>query len=428
MTFLENLEETFGKIEAEKLLSSLDLPPLHALILDEKKMKKEDFLSLFPLLKNHPIIPNAFLYEKEIYDFGKLPFYQAGLYSIQEPAAMLPGFYLPVSEGDHVLDLCAAPGGKSIELALRLNGSGVLLSNDLSYPRAKDLSSNIERMGLGNVVVSCSDFSKCHHRYQESFDSILLDAPCSGSAMFRKNELAKVDWSYEKVLRQQKIQKELIEYCYSMLAPNGYLLYSTCSFSKEENEDVIIPFLEGHLDLELVELEDHPSFYHSPSLKEAVYLLPHLFLGEGQFFCLLHKKGSKIPHPAKHLKEKKYEPFLRKYGLEDRSSEIFHGTLYSLSESFPVKGLNILRYGVPLLEVEDKKEEPSHHLSHYLDHRFSLPLSEKQMKDYLEGLSFPYEAEDGWYPVSYLGVNLGFAKIAKKILKNHYPKGLRSKG
>ena len=227
MTFEENLRLSLPEEDVSSLLQALEQEPTHALILNESKISRKDFLKAFPNVKQHPLIPNAFLFDKEEYRFGKYVAYQAGAYSIQEPAAMLPGYFLPVEKGDHVLDLCAAPGGKSIEIALRLEGSGVLLANDLSYKRARELSRNIERMGLGNVVVSSNDFCQIGNAYDSYFDAILLDAPCSGSAMFRKNDLAKEDWSYEKVLHQAKIQSELIERAYTLST-----FYSTLEHSQ----------------------------------------------------------------------------------------------------------------------------------------------------------------------------------------------------
>lgn len=396
----------------------------HALLLNKNKISSEEFVSLFPGLTPHPFIDNAFLYDKETYDFGKSILYDLGAYSIQDASSMVSPYALNVNGEDRVLDMCAAPGGKSIFLSLAMDGNGVLLSNDLSYPRAKDLSSNIERMGLGNVIVASDDFSLKAGLFQNQFSAILLDAPCSGSSMFRKNSQAKQEWSVKKVASCASIQRQLLDDAAYMLAPGGRMVYSTCSFSYEENEGQILEFLSRHEEMEPLFIEERKGFYHPATLPQAIYLFPDLFPGEGQFLCLLRKKGDKAPLSWPPIRKEKamasYEDF---YGLSDRDNVSINGDLYSLSKRFDTKSLHILRYGLKVSEPPYR--DPAQALAHYLNEGHQYPLTKKQATAYCKGETFPLALEDGYYLGSYEKMGIGFFKMAKGKMKNHYPKGCR---
>ena len=428
MEFKEHLLAHLPEKEVESLLLSLERERVYALLLNTKKMSDETFLSLFPNVRKHPFVPHAYLYEKQEYEFGKSVFYDAGCYSIQDPAAMMAVYFLSPKEGETVLDLCAAPGGKSIALSFAIGDSGVLIANDLSYPRAKDLSQNVERMGLGNVIVTCNDFSKIYTHYLERFSSIMLDAPCSGSAMFRKNDLAKEDWRYEKVLSCSSRQKELLEMAYQMLSPGGKLLYSTCSFSYEEDEEPLLELKKNHPELEFVPLLKDERFYSHPDLKEGIRLLPNRFEGEGQFIALLKKPGEVEIHHEKAGKPlKQFLKELEAYGLEERDNLILHDGIESLPRSFDIRPLNVLRYGVRAFDFKEKLVLPAHHLAHYLDAKESISLNEEELAKYIGGETLNLKAKDGWNVVSFQGANLGWVKAKNNVAKNHYPKGLRRK-
>ncbi|MBP5092277.1 MAG: hypothetical protein J6328_06990 [Bacilli bacterium] len=425
MDFKEHLKRYLSTDEINKLLNSLEDRSVHCLLLNTNKMNEEIFLSFFPNIRPHPFVKHAFLYDKNTYEFGKDPLYDLGVYSIQDPSSMMVAYFLNPKPGDRVLDLCAAPGGKTIGASLLMEDKGLIVSNDLSYARAKDLSQNIERMGLGNTLVCSNDFSKVYTDFRAYFDKIILDAPCSGSAMFRKNDLAKSDWTYEKVKAQEEVQSQLIELAYFMLKEGGVISYSTCSFSYEENEEIMLSFKAKHPEISFVKLEDHPSFYHDPSLPEGVHFFPHLFEGEGQYICLIKKPGLASSASGENKTPKAYADFYKAYGLDGRSNEIFHDSGYSLSEKVNTKRLNLLRYGVHCFDIKEKRIEPAHHLAHYLKAESSIPLNKEQAERYLRGESFPLKGENGFQVVSYLGITIGFVKIVGGMAKNHYPKGLR---
>ncbi len=411
--------------EAENLVSAIEKGSLtHGLILNTKKMSDEEFLSRFPNVRKHPFVEHAYLYDKSEYEFGKSMLYENGVYSIQDPAAMMPVYFLHPEEDDIILDICAAPGGKSIGASLSMNDKGCIVSNDISYPRAKAMSQNVERMGRGDIIVASNDFVFSHIHFKDTFDRIIVDAPCSGSAMMRKNEMAKKEWSYNKVKTNSKRQIELLELAYGMLKPGGCISYSTCSFNIEENDNIIISMKNRHPEIELVDLPSDPSFYRTKEVPEAVHLFPSRFEGEGQFVCLFKKPGELVKSKREVREYPRYKDFLAKYNLSDRSNEEMRHKFYSLYQHFDASHLNVLRYGVKLFEMRDIFI-PDHHLAHFLSSDYSIELSLEDAKKYVHGDSFPLDRSDGFYIVSYDKRNLGYVKVSQGTAKNHYPKGLR---
>ena len=401
----------------------------HCLILNPKKLSENEFVSHFPNVTPHPFVPGAYSYKKEEYGFGKSILYDCGCFSIEDAAAMMPVYFLNPKAGETIYDMCAAPGGKSLACSIFMNDEGSLIANDVSFPRAHDLSQNVERMGRGNMVVTSNDVSFTHESYPNVFDKILVDAPCSGSAMFRKNPAVLDDWSERKVLANHAKQVQLLHYAYEMLKPGGTIVYSTCSFSYEENEGTLLEFKRTHRDAEFVPLPENDMFYHPSDVKEAVYLFPHRFPGEGQFVALIHKPGELLASERKVIPlppYSKYRQFITDYGLEGRSNEFHRDKFYSLERNFDVSHMNILRYGVKLLEMRSSNIYiPDHHLAAYLGSEYSIPVSDEEAAAYIQGLTFPMNRMDNFMIISYMGLNLGFVKVAKGIAKNHYPKGLR---
>ena len=425
MDFRTNLIEHLPENEVDGLINAIENGKVtHALILNDKKMSDEEFVSRFPHVRKHKFVEHAYYYDKDEYEFGKNLLYDDGVFSIEDASAMMVNYFLKPETDDIVLDVCAAPGGKSIGASLMMKDEGIIVSNDISYPRAKAMSQNVERMGRGNIIVASNDFIFSHVHFANTFDKIILDAPCSGSAMMRKNALAKSDWKYEKVKSNSRKQLELLDLAYGMLKEGGTLSYSTCSFSFEEDENVILLFKKMHPEIEIVDLPQDDSFVRSKELPQAVRLHPNHFEGEGQFICLFKKPGALVKTKKEIISNQRYKNFIDQYGLQDRSNEMMRNKFYSLSQHFDVSHLNILRYGVKLFEMRNIYI-PDHHLTHFLSPSYSIPISYEEAKAYIHGDTFPLERPDNFYIVSYDNQNLGYVKVTQGVAKNHYPKGLR---
>ncbi|MCC8138238.1 MAG: RsmB/NOP family class I SAM-dependent RNA methyltransferase [Clostridiales bacterium] len=327
--FLARMEALLGD-EFPAFLQSFEEPRRYGLRVNTLKISVEEFQRIAPFhLTPIPWIDNGFFYEKED-AVSRHPFYYAGLYYLQEPSAMTPAQLLPVTPGERVLDLCAAPGGKATALAAKLQGQGLLVANDISASRAKALLKNLELFGVTNALVTNTAPNLLAAHFPETFDKILVDAPCSGEGMFRKDAASAAAWSLKKVSDCAGIQKEIVSSAVSMLRPGGMMLYSTCTFSPEEDEQVIAHLLKHHPEMQLLELpmaegfapgrddvlsEDwlrrgersaenqaaaclsggNPSAEHPvpdlPGLSRCVRIFPHKMPGEGHFMALLRKRG-----------------------------------------------------------------------------------------------------------------------------------------
>ena len=417
MDFKEHLKKYLSDEEIDNLISSFSLKENKGFYLNEKKMSKETLLKLFPNVKAHPIVPNGYLFDQDEYKLGKLIYHELGAYYIQDPSAMLVAHYLEPKQNQMILDMCAAPGGKSVMTSLLMNDSGLLLANDLSTSRANILLQNVERMGLGNVVVTSYDLNKFKNELKGQFDGIILDAPCSGSGMFRKMNEMKEDWTYEKVLKNAKIQKDLILLAYSFLKEGGTLMYSTCSYSYEEDEEVIEHLLSNS-DAKLEYIEDFVGFYRSKKYKETIHLFPSKFVGEGHYIAKIKKPGK--------LNENEMEKveLSLKENSKGNSKVINH---FILNQKLNEKILKFaLRPGLFLGSEIGDKFIPSHHYSHYVDSIESIELDKNEAIHFIKGESLiKNNLETGYQFVSYLGMNIGVAHIVGSTLKNLYPKGLR---
>ncbi len=433
--------------EWDSFFQGYDAVEYHGLRINPLKVKKEDSLlkdtfSLSPI----PWAETGFYYEDSERP-GKHPFHEAGLYYIQEPSAMAPVEYLQVEPGQRVLDLCAAPGGKSTQIAGKLQGSGLLITNEVHPARAKILSENIERLGIRNAIVTNEDAGTLHQHFPGFFHRILVDAPCSGEGMFRKNEEATAQWNEENVLLCADRQKEILEHAAAMLLPGGRMCYSTCTFSPEENEQVISHFLAAHPEFHLVDAEKvggmaagRPEWStdNNVELTKTIRLWPHLLKGEGHYLAVLEKDGlCPITEVAKNYPKfpKEWEDFSQSF-LTPAGNEMLTGKvllnkdqLYLLPEESPsLAGLKVLRPGLHLGTIKKGRFEPAHALalslsSEEVTRKTNLTIEEA--KSYLQGLTFPAEGEKGFHLITVEGYSLGFGKLAGNIMKNHYPKGLR---
>lgn len=419
MDFKTHIIENYGEEFYNRLATNLKDEEKNAGLLNEEKMSFDDLKNTFKNIVRHPFINNAFLYKKDEYALGKSWHHNAGVYYLQDPSAMMVAHLLDLTPNDIVLDMCAAPGGKTIQASLKMQNEGLIIANDISYSRSLILSQNVERMGRKNTIVTNVD-GKDFKKYKNTFTKIILDAPCSGSGMFRKNAEMYKDWSYEKVLKCAQIQKELILLAYDLLTDGGVLSYSTCSYSPQENEE-IIQYLLDNTDGEILPINIQGC---ESKLKGAKLFTSDEF-GEGQFICQIKKPGTQKTNNFKIKNEKKYVEIIEHYSLKGQTRCI-NNELFLITLPLNIDKIKIIRYGLKIGSFLKEKLIPDHHLSHYLDNKKSLPLTEEEMKKYLAGETLnKANIPNGYHIVSYQGVNLGLVKSCDGLLKNHYPKGLR---
>ena len=458
--FEKKMKDLLGTDGYQDYLNCFDNPRHYGLRVNTAKISVEDFLKIAPWpLQPIPWISNGFYYDGEHCQPAKHPYYFAGLYYLQEPSAMTPANRLPITPGDKVLDVCAAPGGKATELGAKLQGKGVLVANDLSNSRAKGLLKNIELMGTGNVLVLSEEPGKLIRYFPEYFDKILIDAPCSGEGMFRKDRKMIRAWEEHGPEFFSKIQRSIITQAALMLKPGGMLLYSTCTFSPEENEQTIEYLLREYPEFELCEIAGYDGFSQGipsavePSderLLQTVRIFPHLMDGEGHFLALLKKCGPDTPG-AEEGTAAEYPPAGRKKPLPDELTEflalisrefapermdIRADKVYYMPEDLPLlNGVRFLRTGLLLGELKKKRFEPSQALAMNLKKNeykkcIDLPVSDGRVIKYLKGETLDVSdlaapTEKGWYLFCVDGYPLGFGKLAGQTLKNKYLPGWR---
>lgn len=414
--------------------------------------RKKSVLDEFSCSKSVPWAEDGYYYEPEQRP-GKHPYHEMGLYYIQEPSAMSAAAMLSPKPGLRILDLCAAPGGKSTQLASYLSQEGLLVANEINAARAKILSLNIERMGIKNAIVTNEESGRLALRFPAFFHGILVDAPCSGEGMFRKNPEAIEEWSPQNVANCALRQSEILDNAATMLLPGGTLVYSTCTFAKEENEDTIVSFLDRHPEFELMDY-DAPWFEGArDNLKGAYRLWPHKLHGEGHFAAILKKSGVLDLEDA-HTKESKeknkalskdkqklLEEFVNGALDAKMANEIIGGKLscfgeqlYLLPKGAPsLNGIRVLRSGLHIGEFKKNRFEPSHALalalnSSQVKSSVSVELEDPRCLAYFRGEAINISDlgnVKGWTLMCINDFSAGWGKANAGTLKNHYPKGLR---
>ena len=332
--------------------------------------------------------------------------------------------------GEKVCDLCAAPGGKTTQIAGRMAGKGFLLCNEINPKRAKILSRNVERMGVGNALVTNEHPARLAEAYEGFFDRVLIDAPCSGEGMFRKEEAAVTDWSQETVEMCARRQAEILDSGARLVRPGGRLVYSTCTFAPEENEMTIAAFLDRHPEFSAEPVE---APWFEPAGRGQFRMLPHKLLGEGHFGAVLRKNGGEetevVPEKPQKL-PKAWDDFAKELGicLEAGKAVQFGQSLFWAPEEMPaLRGIKVLRPGLEMGQLKKDRFEPAHALALWLkDAKKCQNLEEnsKELQQYMHG-DVVLSAQKGWCLVTVDGYSLGWGKGDGKVLKNHYPKGLR---
>ncbi len=370
---------------------------------------------------------------------GKSPEHVTGLVYSQEPAAQIVGQVASPQKGMKVLDLAAAPGGKSTHLLSYLENTGLLVSNEISSKRAKILVENIERFGARNVVVTNESAERLAKVFSAYFDMIVLDAPCSGEGMFRKDPAAIDYWDASYPAQCAQLQREILASAMDMLAPAGQLIYSTCTWSPEENEEIVSWLLENY-DLELVPIDKINGMVDGIGYPETARMYPQHFKGEGQFvakFRSLAEASNRTVKPGKTNLNKEQSQLWQDFCKENLQTsfdgflQVFGDQLYLLPHGLPdLSTLRIARNGLHLGTFKKKRFEPSFALGLTLTSNEvvrRVEISEADFIQYAAGntVSVPLDLPNGWYQVAIKGNGLGFAKVVSGVLKNNFPKGLR---
>lgn len=427
--------------------AALNLPPVKAFRVNTSKISVADFEKINPFgNKKIPYVNGGYYLE---YDkVGNHPFHHAGMIYVQEPAAMAPAECIDIHPDSCVLDTCAAPGGKSTQLKNKLASGGTLVSNEIIPSRCKILTGNVERLGLKNCITTCLDTSRLAELFPNTFDVVMVDAPCSGEGMFRKEPVAVDEWSPENVEKCTVRQTEILENAVKCLASGGTIVYATCTFSLEENEMVIDRFLQSHPEFEIVPVKEEVAkatsngiFFDGCKCRNIEYarrFYPHKNSGEGQFMAVLHHKGETVrkKFTSNVIKSKMptaltdfLNDVLTDYCLPDLDfygeTPIFYGG------DVKVKKGDAFACGVTVGEIKKNYVLPHHQFfSAYgngFKRKIELPPDSELLKKYLHGEEIPASCENGWAAVTACGVSVGGAKVVNGTAKNHYPKGLRIK-
>ena len=423
--FLERMKAQLGE-EYPAFLESLERP--RAVALRYNPLKGEQPKLPF-VLEQVPWEPRGYYYDPEARP-GLHPYHEAGVYYLQEASAMAPVTLLDPQPGEWVCDLCAAPGGKSTQIAGRMGGKGFLLCNEYNPKRARILSRNIERMGIANALVTNEHPANLAKRLAGTFDRVLIDAPCSGEGMFRKEEAAVTDWSPETVQMCAVRQREILHSGAQLVRPGGRLVYSTCTFAPEENEQTVAAFLEEHPDF-VAEQVAAPWF--APGENGSHRMWPHKLLGEGHFAAVLRRTGDDRQEVAEQPGEKlpgEWLDFAKNLGirLPEGKAMFFGQNLFWIPEGMPLlRGLKVERPGLELGTVKKGRFEPAHALALWLKDcscSQSLGIGSRELEDYMSGNVVSSEKR-GWCLIQVDGFSLGWGKGDGMVLKNHYPKGLR---
>ena len=421
--YLARMRTQLGEEEYNAYLRAMEEQPKRALRVNLLKTTALAFcanadFSLIPT----GILPESFFFEDEV-AIGRHPLHVSGLCYVQEPAAQVPATLANVRAGMSVLDLCAAPGGKTTQLAAQLQNTGILVANEPVRSRADTLVGNLERLGVTNALVTCMRPDALAAALGACFDVVLVDAPCSGEGMFRKDETAVREWSEEHVLSCAARQWQILESAARLVKSGGQLVYSTCTFSREENEGAIESFCAAHPDFTLL---------------ESRRMYPHASVGEGQFMALLTRAEGTV---------KNAQTFTRSYGERIPAFESFwretftvglpeamllpDGRVLILPQQRPkeLKNLHIVRMGVLAGELKNGRFTPDHALAMAFPasaFRAAVNLADDALTQFLAGETVARDcALSGWCPALAAGHPIGWGKAVEGVLKNHIPKGLR---
>ncbi len=451
--FLQRMQNLLGP-EFPAFAESLNRAPHSGLRVNTLKLSPEEFqaISPFTLGEKVPWCPSAFTLNGGERP-GLHPYHLAGLYYMQDPSAMSPAELMDPQPGERILDLAAAPGGKTTHLAALMKGQGLVVANEIKNKRVGHLAQNAERWGAGNIVVTNESPERLADHFGRYFDRVLVDAPCSGEGMFRKDMGARADWSPEMVAGCAVRQKNILHVAAKLVRPGGYLLYSTCTFAPEEDEAVIAQLLEDFPDFSVVNLTQFKGFLPGKpewlpgkqalisELSGAVRLFPHRIKGEGHFACLmqLSTQPETEHRPAERRPSRKsekidlrlwqnFEKEILAVSLDQNRLKLAGERLYYVPETSPDFGrLRIVHNGVWLGSFKKDRFEPAHPLALFLKtgqtkNTFALSATSRELAAYLRGETLDTTV-NGWAVVTVDGFPIGWGKGVQGTLKNHFPRG-----
>ena len=445
IAFAERMKTLLGEEEFSLYAESFQENAVRAFRVNTNKISLEKFAQIDPFSSEKiPYVETGFYLD---YDkVGNHPYHHAGMIYVQDPGAMATAECLDVQDDWWVLDMCAAPGGKSSQLRNKLGENGVLVANEIVPSRCKILTGNMERLGFMKTATTCLDPSRIAKIFPETFDLIMVDAPCSGEGMFRKDDVAIREWSVENVLHCAQRQRGILEHAVTALRPGGYIIYATCTFSLEENEMLIDAFLDDHPELELIPVceavrlhtSDGVSFEgcHCGNLHDARRFYPHRSRGEGQFMAVLRDTRPSLPRSVTvKKKEAKIDPILLDF-LNDTLTDydlseisLYNGNyVYAAPELTIDKGI-AFSYGVTIGEIRKNYVQPHHQffmaMGNHFERQIELAPDSIEMESYLRGEEISVDCDNGWAVITTQGCCVGGVKVVSGRAKNHYPKGLR---
>lgn len=442
----ENRMKEILKNDFEDYITALNSPVQRAFRVNTDKISLDDF-NLINDISNQkiPYVKTGFYFDKE--KIGNHPFHHAGLIYVQEPAAMLPAECLEINPDWCVLDMCAAPGGKSSQIKNKLGENGVLISNEIISSRCKILTGNFERLGFLNSATTCLDSQKIAKTFPKTFDLIMVDAPCSGEGMFRKDDNAISEWSLDNVFKCAERQMEILSNAAKALKSGGYIIYATCTFSLEENEMVVDKFLKENPDFEIMPLTERVQNATERGIKfegcdcENISFCgrayPHKIKGEGQFVALLHNKNEQTKLSNQTYKNSyKADKILLEFlndtltEFDENAVKIYNGRPIYFPPEFAMPEGIAFSLGVTIGEIKKNYILPHHQfftsLGKYFKRKVELSGDEENLKKYLHGEEISADIENGYVAITLNGAVVGGGKAVGGKIKNHYPKGLRT--